>query len=123
MSRAIILYAEDDALLRQTVSETLEMEGWEVEACEDGMAALPKLESAARFDLLLFDNVLPGIGGLELARRARILAHRRLTPLIIISASEVRAEARRAGADTFLKKPDDIGLLVETIRALLGAGA
>ena len=123
MPDVIILYVEDNGLLRQTVAETLELEGWEVDACEDGLAALRKLESDAPFNLFLFDNELPGHGGLELLRRARMLAHRRLTPAVIISADEIRDEARRAGASVFLKKPDDIGLLVETIAALLCGSA
>src|SRR2546421_5804210 len=74
-----ILYAEDHATVRLAVKETLECEGWRVEALADGTAALAKLESGASYALLIFDNRLPGVSGLELARRARLLAHRRST--------------------------------------------
>ena len=115
-----ILYAEDHATVRLAVKETLECEGWRVEAYADGTAALAKLESGASYALLIFDNRLPGVSGLELARRARLLAHRRSTPVVIISASEVRAEALHAGADVFLRKPEDIALLVGTVKSLVG---
>lgn len=115
-----ILYAEDHAALRLAVKETLEREGWRVVACTDGATALAELESTESFDLLIFDNLLPGLSGLELARRARALAHRRSTPVVIVSASEARAEALAAGADVFLRKPQDVGLLAGTVRNLVG---
>ena len=119
MPRATILYAEDHAAVRSALKETLEFEGWGVDACADGLTALAKLEGEVCYDLLLFDNNLPGVDGLELARRARVLAHRRATPLVITSASEVGAEARRVGADAFLRKPDDMRDVARTLARLL----
>ena len=120
MPHKTILYVEDDALLRLTVSELLEEAGWRVEACADGRAALARIESGEHFDLLLLDNGLPGVGGLELARRARLLAHRRATPVVIYSASECGREARAVGASAFLRKPQDIGRLAEVVASLMG---
>jgi CheY-like chemotaxis protein len=119
MSHVTILYAEDHAAVRLAVKETLELEGWRVDACADGRAALAKLEGGARYDLLLFDNDLPGVDGLELARRARVLEHRWGTPVVITSASEVGAEARRVGADAFLLKPEGMRDVVRTLARLL----
>jgi CheY-like chemotaxis protein len=69
--------------------------------------------------LLLFDNAMPGASGLELAARARQLTHRRATPCLLISASDCAAEARRAGADEFLKKPDDVQRLVAVVASFV----
>jgi DNA-binding response OmpR family regulator len=113
-----ILFAEDDAWLALSVSEMLEEEGWRVRICENGLAALEEIENRENYDLLLLDNHLPGVGGLELVRRARLLAHRRQTPIIIISATESGREARRAGADLFLKKPFNISEITEQILKL-----
>jgi CheY-like chemotaxis protein len=122
MPHATILYAEDHEPLRSALKETLELEGWRGAACADGLTALAELEGAARYDLLLFDKELPGADGLELTRRARGLAHRRDTPVVIMSASEAGAEARRAGADAFLlRKPEGIREIVETVARLLAA--
>src|ERR1700753_1206566 len=96
-----ILYAEDHAAIRLAVKETLEQEGWRVEACADGATALAKLEGGESYAFLIFDNVLPGVSGLELARRARSLEHRRSTPVVVVSASEVGGEALAAGGDSF----------------------
>jgi two-component system chemotaxis response regulator CheY len=115
----MILYVEDNELVLHGVKETLEMEeGWSVDACTDGTTALAKLESDEPYDLLLFDNELPGVDGLTLIRRARELPHRQYTPTVMLSASRIEAEARRAGADEFLKKPDDITKITEHVRRL-----
>jgi two-component system chemotaxis response regulator CheY len=120
MKAAMILYVEDNELVLHGVKDTLELEdGWRVDACTDGAAALAKLESSAHYDLLLFDNELPGVDGLTLIRRARELPHRRHTPIAMLSASRIEAEARRAGADEFLRKPDDIMNITEHVRRLL----
>ena len=114
-----VLYAEDHDAVRMAVKETLEREGWLVEACADGLKAKALLKGAAGYALLIFDDHLPGVCGIELTRCARLLAHRRNTPIVVVSASEVEAEARRAGADVFLRKPQDVGLIVGTVRGLL----
>jgi CheY-like chemotaxis protein len=59
------------------------------------------------------------VNGLELTRRARSLDHRKQTPIIMISASEAAREAREAGVNVFLRKPQDIGRIVETVARLL----
>lgn len=118
-----ILYAEDNRSVMEAVKETLKLEGWRVDACVNGMTALRKLESYARYDLLLLDNELPGTSGLELVRQARALPHRERTPVLMLSASIDEAEARGAGADAFLRKPEDMLALVETIARLLASRA
>ena len=117
--RVTILHVEDDEAVAGAVKDVLELEGWRVDACSDGVATLRELSSDTHYDLLLFDNKLPGLDGLELARTARKLLHRRLTPIVMLSASEVEAEARDAGIDVFLRKPQDVGELAETIKRLL----
>jgi CheY-like chemotaxis protein len=115
-----ILYAEDYEPVQQSVKETLEFEGWRVETCADGYVALLLIKSERRYDLLLLDNELPNVNGLELTRRARELPQRKRTPIIMLSASEGMRDAFLAGADMFLRKPQDIGKIVETIKRLLG---
>jgi CheY-like chemotaxis protein/tetratricopeptide (TPR) repeat protein len=114
-----ILHVEDNKLVSDTVRNVLKMEGWSVELCASGETGLRKLEGNAPYDLLLFDNDLPGMSGVELVRRARRLAHRRKTPIIMLSAVNCEREARGAGADVFLRKPEDILRLAETISRLL----
>ena len=116
-----ILLVEDSEMVADALRETLELEGWQVETCADGLAALRLIESVAHFDLLLLDNELPRVSGLNLTRYARMLAHRRHTPVVLISASECGTEAQRAGADAYLRKPQDVRGVVEIIARLLAA--
>ncbi|MCA1566694.1 MAG: response regulator [Acidobacteria bacterium] len=97
----------------------MEQEGWSVMVCYDGAVALRKLASEANYDLLMLDSHLPHVHGLELVRYARTLPHRRETPIIMFSASECSRDARLAGANEFLRKPRDMGRIVETIAHLL----
>lgn len=114
-----ILHVEDHQMVADAVRYALETEGWLVEGCDNGAAALAKIESGAHYDLLILDNELPGIGGIELITRTRALAHRQRIPIIMLSASDVERDARRAGASAFLRKPQEIPALAETIARLL----
>jgi CheY-like chemotaxis protein len=114
-----ILYVEDYKVVADAVKDTLEAEGWRVVLCYDGAAAINRIASEASYDLLMFDNHLPNVNGLELVRYARRLPHRERTPIIVLSASEAEAEARDAGADVFLRKPQDVGMIVGTVKELV----
>jgi two-component system chemotaxis response regulator CheY len=116
-----ILLVEDHKIVAQAVKETLEEEGWRVVLCCDGAVAVGKLASEVKYDLLMLDNNLPNVSGLELVRYARGLSHRKQTPIIVFSASECGRDAQLAGANEFLRKPQDIGRIVEIIARLLGA--
>ncbi|MCA1643485.1 MAG: response regulator [Acidobacteria bacterium] len=114
-----ILHAEDNGFVADAVKDTLEAEGWRVEVCPEGNSAMNRLAGGVAYDLLLIDNELPGVSGMELVRYARNLPPYRGTPIIMLSASDCREEARRAGVDAFLLKPDDVSLITETISRLL----
>jgi DNA-binding response OmpR family regulator len=114
-----ILFVEDSQFVSDAVKETLEGEGWRVETCADGYVASLLIKSDRRYDLLLLDNELPNVSGLELARRTRELPHRKGTPIIMLSASECVRDALLAGANVFLRKPQDIGKIVDTVARLL----
>jgi two-component system, chemotaxis family, chemotaxis protein CheY len=116
---ATILHVEDSRMVADAVRDTLEIEGLSVVTCADGAMALKMLMGAGHYDLLLFDNELPRVNGVELIRRVRQLPHRRRTPVIMFSAGDVEAEAWRAGADAFLRKPDDIKAVANTVKRLL----
>jgi CheY-like chemotaxis protein len=116
---AVILHVEDNRLVADAVKETLEMEGWQVEICLDGSAAVGRIEGKDHFDLLLLDHDLPDMTGLDIARRAKQLPHRRSLPVVILSGSDYAADAQLAGVDAFLQKPGGMKSLVETLTRLL----
>jgi two-component system, cell cycle response regulator CpdR len=67
---ARILFAEDDDQMRVFISRGLRRAGHSVDAFADGKSALQQTEEL-EYDLLLTDVMMPGIDGVELARRAR----------------------------------------------------
>jgi two-component system phosphate regulon response regulator PhoB len=117
--RFSILYAEQAPLVADAVRETLEAEGWRVEVCARGDEVLRRLQNGGRFDLLILDFRLPGLDGLEVARRARALPRALRTPIIMFTDSEVERDARRAGVDAYLRKPRGVYSLARTAAGLL----
>ena len=67
-----VLVVEDDSIVRQTVCNTLEREGYTVVAVESAAAALAELKGTTRFDLVFSDVVMPGVmSGIELIREVQ----------------------------------------------------
>lgn len=119
MQQTRILYAEDYDLVLFTVKQLLELESWQVDICRDGSAALKKLESDEHYDLIILDAQLPGESGVSLIQRARRMAHRRRTPIIMFTGSLQHDDGLAAGADAFLKKPTGLKDLITTCNTLL----
>lgn len=67
-----VLFAEDDPIIRQSVGQSLMLMGFRVLLAEDGYEAL-RLMTQEEVDLLLTDIVMPGLDGVELARKAKRL--------------------------------------------------
>ncbi|HEY9284803.1 MAG TPA: response regulator [Pyrinomonadaceae bacterium] len=119
-----ILHAEDHEIVAQAVKVTLESEGWRVVTCADGAAALSELASPARYDLLITDNDLPRLTGLDLIGCVQMLRHRSALPVLMLTATDCEREARRIGVAAYLRKPEGLQELVPTVRLLLlGRGA
>ncbi len=114
-----ILHVEDNEAVARLVADTLTNEGMQVDSCMNGSTALKILKGEARYDVVIVDNDLPGLNGLELVLRTKGLAHRRHTPIIMLSGDDCEKEAWRAGVDAFLRKPDAVDQISSTITRLL----
>ena len=114
----MILHVEDDELVVSYVRRMLELKGWSVESCMDGEVALRKIEDETQYDLIILDQQLPGVSGLQLLRRAHSLPHRRRTPVVMYSCSDLEWEALAAGANAFVGKDRGVNELVQTIMRL-----
>jgi CheY-like chemotaxis protein len=118
-SQISVLHVEDNKQVARLIADTLAPEGIEVDSCVSGTTALKILTSNTRYDLIIVDNDLPGLGGLELVRRARNMARWRSTPIIMLSGDDCEKEAWRAGVDAFLRKPEAIDQVSSTITRVL----
>ena len=121
---ARILLAEDDDSLRQFLARALGRAGHQVTDCGDGTSALDAVMAPdADFDLLLADIVMPGLDGIELARRAADHIPG-LKVLFITGFAAVAMQARRSGPmrDTkILSKPFHLRDLVGEVDKILAA--
>jgi two-component system, chemotaxis family, chemotaxis protein CheY len=121
-SHISILHVADDQQIAKLVEEILAAkEEWHVEFCSDGYGALEKLTGNDQYDVLVVDNEIPGLSGLELVQRARKITHRRRTPIVVLSGSDCETEAWGAGVNAFLRKPGQLSKLPATINGLLKA--
>ncbi|MEJ2746468.1 MAG: response regulator [Anaerolineae bacterium] len=119
--RKQVLCVEDNTVNMLLVSRIVEAEGHELIKAEDGYAALDILNETVP-DIILLDINLPGIDGLELARRFK--ADERLAPVpLVATTAQVlvgdRERCLEAGCDDYLPKPLDIRKLREVIRHYL----
>lgn len=114
-----VLHVEDNKQVAHVIKDFLSSEGMNVETCGNGLTALKWLSGDARYDVVVVDNDLPGLGGLELVRRVHKITHRRKTPIIMLSGDDIETEAWRAGVKEFLRKPEDIDRVASTIERLL----
>jgi CheY-like chemotaxis protein len=118
--KAKILHVEDDSAVAGMIKESLASEDCEVEVCADFSMALKKIAGYARYDLLMLDYDLLGANGEKLVRQARQLHHRRRTPIVVLSSMLDEESVRITGVDAFLRKPEDVMAVAETVGGLLG---
>lgn len=107
-----ILVVDDEAIVRESLRETLAEEGFLVEAAASGPAALERL-GAERFHLMATDIKMPGMDGVELLKAARALQPELAVVMMTAYATvETAVEALKIGAADYLVKPFDPAALV-----------
>ncbi len=118
-SQISILHVEDNKAVSGLIQDVLTAEGPHVDSCLNGAIALEILKSKTPYDLIIVDNDLPGLSGLELVLRLQAMPDRRQTPVIMLTGDDCEAEAWRAGVKAFLHRPEGIDELPATIERLL----
>ncbi len=110
---------DDDRAVREALRRALTLAGYEAQEAADGEQALERVVQAVP-DAVVLDVGLPGIDGLEVCRRLRLLGNR--VPILMLTARDAvsdRIDGLDAGADDYMLKPFDVGELKARIRALL----
>lgn len=119
MSKARILYVEDDETLGYLTSDNLQLRGFEVLHCSNGKVALEAFREN-KVDICILDIMLPHMDGFELASSIRSINDD--VPIIFLTAktlSEDKIKGLTLGADDYIVKPFNVEELVLKIKIFL----
>lgn len=119
ISKARILYVEDDLTLSFVTRDNLEMRSYSVDFCEDGITALEKVTTQS-YDICILDVMLPKMDGFMLARKIREFNEE--IPIIFLTARSTREDkifGLQQGGDDYITKPYSIEELVLKIEIFL----
>jgi PAS domain S-box-containing protein len=108
-----VLLVEDDPLTRRLLETVIRSCGYEVTACADAETAW-RIYQQDTHPLIVLDWMLPGMDGLQLCRRMRLLPQGNWSVILIITVRDQVEDLREvleAGADDYLSKPVDVRLL------------
>ncbi len=114
-----LLLADDDLTLLEVLREFLQLQGFEVVACENGKEALKQLKKT-EVDLVLTDMYMPEVTGIELIERVR--RYDQQVPIILLtgySTVELTIDALRAGATNFIVKPFNLEDMLKIVHTTL----
>ena len=122
---ATILVVDDEPTVRELIRDTLELEDHEVVEAADGPGALAALQNPDLPDCVVLDIMMPGISGLDVLTELRHQESTKELPVILLTAASDDATTWAgwsAGANVFLPKPFDPGLLLDWIDRVLEGG-
>jgi len=117
-----ILVIDDEAVVKELLARVLGRAGHEVVAVSSGEEALREI-AKDRFDLLIIDKNMPGMGGLEVMRLVR--QHEPRLRAILVTAyptKESEAEAKALGIHAYVVKPFGIVSMIATVDEAIRAG-
>jgi chemosensory pili system protein ChpA (sensor histidine kinase/response regulator) len=111
------LVVDDSHAIREAMTSMLGSEGWIVDVAEDGARAL-QMTRLVRYDLVVTDLEMPGLGGFDLIARLRNDARFKATPIVIITSRanpEHHRRARELGVHALVAKPITRRKLLEAL--------
>ena len=114
-----ILVVDDEFDIVDVLSDLLTAEGYRVLTASNGREGLARLREA-HTDLVLLDRMMPVLDGAEMMRQMREEPALGSIPVVMMSAAEGRRLSRELGCADFLKKPFDLGTLLDTVARLAG---
>lgn len=111
-----ILIVEDDSSIAELERDYLEVAGFEVSICSDGVEGLRAIQNQ-EFDLIILDIMLPGLDGLEILKTMK---EDKDIPVLLVSAKKEEIDKIKGlslGADDYITKPFSPGELVARVKA------
>jgi CheY-like chemotaxis protein len=117
-----ILVVDDEAIIRDTLGELLEIDGYVVETARDGLDALQHLRQH-RPGILVLDLMLPVLDGWDVLRTCRADPTLADLPVIVMSARpDVAESVRELGVQACLTKPFEFDELLEAVEEMWKVG-
>ncbi|MGE0085872.1 MAG: response regulator [Desulfococcaceae bacterium] len=116
-----IMAVDDSESIRQMVSFSLKMGNYEVMEAENGQDAYEKLLETS-VDMLITDLDMPEMNGIDLIRQVREIPKYRNMPILILtthSDTEMKKQARLAGANGWIIKPFRPNQLIGAVRKVI----
>ncbi|HVO29436.1 MAG TPA: response regulator, partial [bacterium] len=114
---ARILVVDDERVIREILTDFLEMEGYSVVSASDGQEALTRLQSGDNIDLVVTDLKMPNMGGIELIDA---ISRMKTQPVILVMTGfgtvETAVGAMKRGAYDYILKPFKVEDVVHIVR-------
>jgi EAL domain-containing protein (putative c-di-GMP-specific phosphodiesterase class I)/ActR/RegA family two-component response regulator len=115
----VVLVVDDDSVVRSLIVGVLQGSAFATVEAASGSAALEVL-AGQPIGVVLVDQMMPGMTGIELTRAIRELPDHQVTPVLFVSgvdSSEIRIQALQAGATDFMTKPVEFDEMVARVEA------
>jgi CheY-like chemotaxis protein len=117
-----ILLVDDHQMARRALKLFLEQQGFVCEEADNGLSALAQLEAGHAIDLIISDNQMPEMTGMEFLTKLKNHSYLSSIPVILYSGNiteDLYIQAKKIGAQAVLPKPYKFGSLLETIKEIL----
>lgn len=116
-----VLIVEDDPINMKLIVEILDSLDFMVHTADNGFKALTMVDKDL-YDLILMDIELPGIDGIETARRIKEKPGHNRTPLIALTAFAMKGDREKfldAGFDYYISKPIQVADFINLVKNIL----
>ena len=114
-----ILLVDDHQMAREALKQFLEAQGYSIEEAENGAAGLALIQQGRSFDLVISDNQMPVMTGVEFIQRLAQQSYISTHPLILYSGQltpELEQQVRSLGVYAVLQKPYNLQDLLVVVR-------
>lgn len=113
-----ILVVDDRSSIRRLFAEVLTNAGYESKQVGSGDECLAYALSEYKPSLILLDNNIPDISGLDVLQLIKKDDFAKYIPVIMVSGEEIEEQAKKQGAQSVLMKPFDIYELIDKVRTV-----
>jgi CheY-like chemotaxis protein len=119
-SDPVVLVVEDDASIRNVITDVLEDRGYHVMAATNGADALEQLAQAEKPDVMVLDLLMPVMHGWDFMESYAEKTGGALIPIVVVSVNPALPRSfDRFGVHSVVRKPFNVDVLAESVEAAL----